>query len=158
MNLVSLDKKADMTRPYLQRAGLGTDKLVEVLQAAADRIKVAGDILDYAAFFVSADQLSYDEAAFDKRIRTPVEAPVLLKKFAATLEVLEPFDAPVIDKALQDFVQAEGIGHAQVIHALRIAVTGKAVGFGLFESLAILGKDECLTRIQRGLARLSKAN
>jgi len=158
MNLVPLDKKADMARPYLQQAGLGTDKLVEVLQAAADRIKVAGDILDYEGFFVSSEKLSYDEAAFDKRIRTPVEAPVLLKKFAGVLETLEPFDASVIEKALQDFVQAEGIGHAQVIHALRIAVTGKPVGFGLFESLAILGKDECLTRIQRGLARLSKAS
>ncbi len=102
-----------------------------------------------------ADQLAYDEAAFDKRLRTPAEAPGLLKKFAAILEALEPFDAPTIEKALQDFVQAEGIGHAQIIHALRVAVTGKAVGFGLFDSLAILGREECLVRIERALARLS---
>ena len=52
-------------------------------------------------------------------------------------------------------MQAESIGHAQIIHALRIATTGKAVGFGLFESLAILGKAECLARIERALARLA---
>ena len=158
MNLVPLDGKVEMTRPYLQQAGLGTDKLAEVVQAAADRIKVAGDILDYAAFFVPSEQLAYDEASFDKRIRTAAEAPVLLQKFAGSLERLTSFDAPVIEQALQDFVQAEGIGHAQIIHALRIAVTGKAVGFGLFESLAILGKGECLIRIQRALAHLTKAN
>ena len=78
-----------------------------------------------------------------------------MKKFAANLATIEPFDAPTIEKALQDFVQAEGIGHAQIIHALRIAVTGKGIGFGLFESLAILGRAECLVRIERALARLT---
>ena len=155
MNLMPLDEKVRMTAPYLIQAGLQQDKLTEVIQAAADRIKVAGDILDYAAFFVPADQLTYDEAAFDKRLRTPAEAVGLLKKFAAIIEALEPFDAPTTEKALQDFVQAEGIGHAQIVHSLRVAVTGKAVGFGLFDSLAILGREECIVRIERALARLT---
>ena len=74
--------------------------------------------------------------------------------FRQRLEALTLFDAGTIEKELQDFVQAEGIGHAQIIHGLRIAVTGKTVGFGLFESLEILGKPECLARIDRALARL----
>ena len=45
---------------------------------------------------------------------------------------------------MDDFVQAEGIAIGQIIHALRVAVTGKAVGFGVFETLAILGKDRSL--------------
>ena len=155
MNLKPLDEKVAMTRPYLQQVGLQTDKLAEVIQAAADRIKVAGDILEYTGFFMPADRLVYDEAAFDKRLRTPAEAPGLLRKFAEKLETVEPFDAGAIEKALQDFVQAEGIGHAQIIHALRIAITGKGVGFGLFESLAILGRAECRARIDRALARLA---
>ena len=155
MNLKPLDEKVAMTRPYLQQVGLQTDKLAEVIQAAADRIKVAGDILEYTAFFMPADQLVYDEAAFEKRLRTPVEAPGLLRKFAEKLDTVEPFDAAAIEKALQDFVQAEGIGHAQIIHALRIAITGKGVGFGLFESLAILGRAECRARVDRALARLA---
>jgi glutamyl-tRNA synthetase len=154
MNLLPLDAKVNAVRSYLQQARLGDSKLQEVVQAAADRIKVAGDILDYTAFFIEAGSLTYDEAAFDKRLRAPAEAAGLLRKFAAILEILEPFDAPAIEKALQDFVQAEGIGHAQIIHSLRIAVTGKTVGFGLFESLAILGKAECRERISRALERL----
>jgi glutamyl-tRNA synthetase len=155
MNLKSVDEKAAMALPYLQQAGLPQqERLRDVIQAAADRIKVAGDILDYAAFFITAEQLAYDEAAFDKRIRSAAEAPALLRKFAGKLGALDKFDAPTIEQSLQDFVQAEGIGHAQVIHALRIAVTGKAIGFGLFESLAILGRAECLTRIERALGRL----
>ena len=155
MNLKPVDEKVEMVRPYLKKAGFQQEGLREVVQAAADRIKVAGDILDYGAFFIPAGQLIYDEAAFDKRIRTPAEAPVLLRKFAAKLESVDPFDAAAVEKALQDFVQVEGIGHAQIIHALRIAVTGKTVGFGLFDSLAILGRAECLVRIERALARLT---
>ncbi len=154
MNLLSLDQKVAMTLPYLQQVGLPQNKLAEVVAAAADRIKIAGDILDYTAFFIPGDQLTYDEAAFDKRLRTPADAPGLLRKFAANLASLELFDAPSIERRLQDFVQAEGIGHAQIVHALRIATTGRSVGFGLFESLAILGKTECLVRIERALARL----
>jgi glutamyl-tRNA synthetase len=154
MNLKSIEDKVELTRPFLEKAGFGNEKLPEVIKAAADRIKVSGDILDYEAFFMPGDKIAYDEAAFEKRLRTPPEARGLLKKFAASLDSVEPFDPPTIEKALQDFVQAEGIGHAQIIHALRIAVTGKAVGFGLFDSLAILGRAECLGRIERALARL----
>jgi glutamyl-tRNA synthetase len=154
MNLLSLDEKVERTRPFVEQAGMHDDKLASVIEAAADRIKIAGDILDYAAFFVSAEQLTYDEAAFDKRLRIPAEAPELLRKFAVALETLEPFDAKSIEACLQNFVAAEGIGHAQIVHALRVAVTGKSAGFGLFESVAILGRNECLLRIERALARI----
>jgi len=39
-----------------------------------------------------------------------------------------------------------------IVHAVRVAVTGKAVGFGLFDTLAILGRERCLARIDRALA------
>ena len=42
----------------------------------------------------------------------------------------------------------------QLIHSLRVAVTGKPVGFGLFETLAILGKERCLKRLSRTLAEM----
>jgi glutamyl-tRNA synthetase len=38
-----------------------------------------------------------------------------------------------------------------IVHAVRVAVTGKAVGFGLFDTLAILGRERCLARIHRAL-------
>ena len=37
------------------------------------------------------------------------------------------------------------------MHAVRVAVTGKAVGFGLFDTLAILGRERCLARIDRAV-------
>jgi glutamyl-tRNA synthetase len=112
---------------------------------------VAGDILDYAGFFAADEALPYDEAAFEKRLRKPPEASRLLARFKEQLAAVEPFEVPALEKAIQDFVQAEGIKPEQIIHALRVAVTGKAIGFGLYESLAILGKEHCLARIDRAL-------
>ena len=48
-------------------------------------------------------------------------------------------------------VAAEQIKIGQVIHPVRVAITGKSIGLGLFNSLAILGRKRCLRRIQRAL-------
>src|SRR5262249_15433676 len=130
------------------------DRVSQILVAAADRIKVGGDILDYAAFFLNDDQIVYDDLAFEKRIRKPPEAAGLLAKVKEELTRVDPFTAAALEARLQEFVQSQGIQIGQIIHALRVAVTGKAIGFGLFESLAILGKEHCLARITRALARL----
>jgi glutamyl-tRNA synthetase len=79
----------------------------------------------------------------------------LLRRFRERIEATRPFDAATLERALHEFVEAEGIRIGQIIHAVRVAVTGKAVGFGLFEGLAILGPDACLARIDRALAQLA---
>src|SRR5262249_40416051 len=137
MQQASIPRKVEMALSFLQKAGLVSapasagvlEQLAHVVEAAGDRLKVAGDILDYADFFLTDDQLSYDEQAFDKRIRKPPEAPMLLRKFSSRLLALEQFDAATLEKTMQDFLQEEGAQIGQIIHALRVAVTGKAVGF-----------------------------
>jgi glutamyl-tRNA synthetase len=162
MQALPLDRKTALTLPYLEMAGIvpvpspmGTvRRLEQILQAAGDRLKTAGDILDYADFFQQDDAFPYDEQAFDKRIRKPAEAVALLTKFREQLAQAGAFDAPSLEKLLHDFVQSEGIQVGQIIHALRVALTGKAVGFGVFDSLAILGKERSLARIDRALGRV----
>jgi glutamyl-tRNA synthetase len=160
---LAVEQKVDMCLPYLEKAGLvpaptpveGKQTVDAIVRAAGDRLKVAGDILDYRDFFLAHDRFSYDEQAFDKRIRKPPEAGELLRRMRARLAAAPAFDAASLKTLVEDFVQAEGINMGQIIHALRVAVTGKAVGFGLFETLAILGKNASLARIDRALERLS---
>jgi glutamyl-tRNA synthetase len=162
MQELPAERKAELTLPYLQKAGLVPSpapadvvpELMRLLRAAGDRIKVAGDVLDYADFFTADDHLPYDEPAFEKRLRKPPEAAGLLRKFRERLAAAEPFDVDGLKQLMEDFVQAEGINIAQIIHALRLAVTGKAIGFGVYESLEILGKEHSLARIDRALERV----
>jgi glutamyl-tRNA synthetase len=162
MQKVPVAEKVSRGLPYLQKAGLVPDpasdavrqKAEQVVTAAGDRIKVFGDVLDYAEFFQADDAFAYDDKAFEQRLRKPAQAAGLLRKLRQRLEAAAEFDVAALEKLMQDFVAAEGIKLGDVIHAVRVAVTGKAVGFGLFEVLAVLGKQSCLARIDRALARL----
>jgi glutamyl-tRNA synthetase len=156
MNALPIDEKTSACLPFLQKAGYEPERgaVSAVVRAAADRIKVAGDILDFDDFFTADDALVFDEKAFDKRLRKPADAADLLKGFRERLAAAETFDAPALETLLKDYVEERGIKIGQIIHALRVAVTGKAVGFGVFETLAVLGQERCLLRIDRALSQL----
>ena len=161
MREVPTEHKLRLVIPFLQDARLipapisgdVEAKVQEVLEAAGDRVKVAGDILQYDFFFVPDTQLSYDEKAFEKRIRKP-RAGELLATFRDRLAAAEPFDVPTLETLTEQFCDAEGIKIGQIIHAVRVAVTGKSIGPGLFDCLAVLGRESCLARIELALKRL----
>ena len=163
-----VERRCDLALPFLERAGLAggqndhypmvnghretAARVRGIVEAAGDRIKVAGDILDYADFFVPDERLEHDEKAFAKVLGKP-EQVELLRRFRARLETCERFEPGPLEVRLERFVADEGVKVGQVIHALRMAVTGKPVGFGMFETLAILGRKSSLARIDRALAK-----
>ena len=163
MQRLDMKKKVAKAVPFLQRAGLVSDPpdcatgphLTRILEAADDRIKVAGDVLDYETFFVADEAISFDEKAFEKRIRKPEDAKSLLAEFREHLAAAEHFEPADLESLLKGWVESKGIKIGQIIHALRVATTGTAVGFGMFETLSILGKDSCLKRIDRALSMVS---
>ncbi len=160
MQRLDIKKKVAFVLPYLQDAGLVptpppcdiANRIEQILMAAGDRIKVAGDILDFDDFFVSDDVLKYDAAMFEKRLRSDQTAQRLLASYRCCLETLEPFSAVGTESAIKQLIESEGVKINQIIHGLRVAVTGKAVGFGMFESLEILGRTSVLRRLDRALA------
>lgn len=166
MDRMPVKEKARFVLGFLQAAGRVSQpppceigpQLQKIVQAAGDRLTVGGDILDLGDFFVTADQLPYDEKAFEKRLRKPAEAAALLANFRERLAALEDFTAPRIEAAMKQFVAEQEIKIGQIIHAVRVAATGKAVGFGMFETLEILGPAESLARIDRALARLAESS
>ncbi|MEO0077905.1 MAG: glutamate--tRNA ligase family protein, partial [candidate division WOR-3 bacterium] len=158
MLAMPVSERARLCLQYLVRAGLVRDTVealktvAQIVAAAGDRIKVAGDILDYADFFLPDDQLARDQAASRRELGRPA-ARELVRRFRNRLATVEPFDAPTIERLMQDFISGEGIKLGQVIHALRVAVTGRTVGFGMFDTLAILGRERCLRRIDQALEK-----
>ncbi|MGB5159896.1 MAG: glutamate--tRNA ligase [Thermoanaerobaculia bacterium] len=160
MQELSAEEKLPLALPYLEAAGLLPSPYVddaprcvtEMLQAAGDRIKVTGESLDYPELFVGDGAFPYDSKAFDKRLRNAPESVALLRGFRDLLAATEPFEAVTLEEAMRRFVESEGAKIGQIIHALRVAVTGKSVGFGMFEILEILGQERSLARIDRALS------
>ncbi len=62
------------------------------------------------------------------------------------------FEAKALEELVQNFAASEGIKLGAINQPLRVAVTGKAIGFGTYETLAILGREHCLARIDRALS------
>lgn len=160
MRQLPIGEKVAGMLPFLIRAKLLADpvsqedraKLARIIEATGDRLKVFGDIIAYADFFFQ-EKIAYDEKAFDKRVRTE-GARELLQKFRTQLATVDPFDVPTLEHAMHEFLAAEGVELGAIIHAVRVAVTGKAVGPGLYDCLAILGRDSTLARIDEASARV----
>jgi glutamyl-tRNA synthetase len=160
MRELPIKRKTPLFLAFLQRAGLVSDpppcdvapKLNLIIIACGDRLKTGGDILTYADFFFR-DELVYDEKAFDKALCAP-DAPELLQEFRKRLAEADNFTSESLERLLHHFVAAEGIKTGQIVHPLRVALTGKSIGPGLFDILAILGRETSLVRIESALARV----
>jgi glutamyl-tRNA synthetase len=161
MQALPLKQKVSRMLDFLQQAKLVPTPapcdvgplLTRIVEAAGDRLKVFGDILAYADFFFQ-DEIKYDEKAVEKNLRK-AGAAELLRDFRAKLAALEPYDVPSLEKMLHDFVAEKQIKTGDVIHAVRVATTGKSVGPGLYDCLEILGKEKCLKRIDKALAMVA---
>lgn len=146
-----LQTRIQRSLPFAEKAGFVADaadaeKLSAIVEAAADRMKIAGDILDFHYFF-GEDAIEYDQKAFNKRIAKPENARDLLTQFAqAALASETSWDAEGAKSDVEAFCAANAIQLKDIIHALRVATTGTAAGFGMFETLAILGKDRTSRR------------
>jgi glutamyl-tRNA synthetase len=77
----------------------------------------------------------------------------LLGKFQDVLKSVEPFENEPLEAAMQQFLDREGIKIGDIIHTVRVAVTGKSVGPGLYDCLSLLGRESVLRRIERALSR-----
>jgi hypothetical protein len=64
------------------------------------------------------------------------------------------FDAMNLELKMRHFLESRGSQIGEIIHALRVAITGKPVGFGTFDAMQILGRDRCIARINIILRRL----
>lgn len=160
MQLVPVVEKVEKCLPFLVRAGLAEAsasdevrrEVTRIIEAAADRIKVFGDILNYADFFLPCEQLVYDEKAFAKTFHKP-HALALLKAFRERLSAEKEFEAARLEEVVREVAQSEGVKIGEVVQPLRVALTGKTVGFGLYDTLVILGREKSLTRIDRAIVR-----
>jgi glutamyl-tRNA synthetase len=160
MRGIPVANKVPAALEYLQRANLVAKPappdtaalLAHVLTAAGDRVKTMGDILMFREFFVADDALPTAGAEFDKALKA-AGARELLVDFAAQLAAAPSFEPAALEEALKAFVAARGIKIGQVIHPLRYALTGRTVGLGLYDALAILGRERSLARIDRALAQ-----
>ena len=126
----------------------GRTGLRDAVEISAEKIQTLNDFWPLVSFLF--DGPVDDPAAFEKTIGAPGGAETLRLARAALAEA-EPFDADTIETALRGIVQRSGQKPGKVFQPVRVAIAGQTVSPGIFESVALLGRDETLARIDRAL-------
>jgi glutamyl-tRNA synthetase len=158
-----IDRKVAGVVPFLAKEGLVSEPLdeatrarvVAVIEALGDRLKVFSDILKLGRYFFTTD-LTYDSDAVKKRLRKE-GVPELLAGLDELLARVEPYDVATLEKAVHEFAESRGLPMGQVVNPLRVATTGQGVGPGLYDCLYILGRDACRRRIAQTLQMLGSS-
>ena len=123
--------------PWLRR-------LVDLLRPRAKRLT---DFVELARPFLS-DTVEYEPEAVDKHLSAPGLGDHLAA-LAATLRSLDLFDEPHVEAAVRGTATERGMKAGMLIHAVRVAVTGRTASPGLFEVLVLLGRDRSVARLER---------
>ena len=92
-----------------------------------------------------------DERAREKFLGD--DALPLLSEARALLAECDPFDAETIEASLTALLERSGAKPKQLYQGIRVAITGTTVSPGIFDSIAALGRDEVLARLDLALAR-----
>ena len=140
---------------------LGTDELTKRLEQFTGRSGLRGaveiseeKIQTLAEFWPLVgflfDGPADDRAAFDKVISRDGGVDCL-KAAREALAGAEPFTVENVETALREVVESQGVKPAKVFQPIRVAIAGTTVSPGIFESVALLGKDETLARIDSAL-------
>ena len=162
MRKLPLEEKVAGVVPFLKREGLIEEPLAPgqkarieaVIVALGERLKVFSDILKLGRYFFTRE-LTYEPDAVKKRLRKE-GVGTMLQELDRMLVETEPFDVPTLEKAVHSYGERSGRKMGDVVNPLRVAVTGQGVGPGLYDCLAILGRDVCRNRIAQTLEMLGR--
>ena len=157
MKLLSPAEKLEKALPYMRRAKLVGDPvdpathalLLKITEMSGERIKLLSDLVFYAAPLLK-ESIEYRPQLLAERL-TKAGGPDRLRGFAEVLRTAEPFDPPTILAAFMGYATAQNMKPKDLDGALRVALTGETVGFGLPETLSLLGRDKALARIEAAL-------
>ncbi|WP_164908953.1 glutamate--tRNA ligase [Candidatus Velamenicoccus archaeovorus] len=149
-----IEELAELVKPFLKERNLISDNnfdgkyLEDVLQLFKERASTLAELSDAMAFFFVKD-VAMDPAAAEKFFAQDLNAAfgALRSRFAQ----LSDFSPPRIEEDFRRTAAEMGLSTKQLIHPLRVALSGKTVGPGMFEMIATLGRDRTLERIERAI-------
>ncbi len=135
---------------YINKDNLDRSYLVSLVKLFQGRLQTLNDFLDWADFFLVED-IKIDPAAEKKFLTRDLSRE--FKLFIERLEGLDKFNIETIERAFRDLVSELNIDTKTLIHPIRVALTGKTIGPGLFEVIYYLGKERTKARLMKWIER-----
>ncbi|HHI02893.1 MAG TPA: glutamate--tRNA ligase, partial [candidate division Zixibacteria bacterium] len=154
-------KLAAMVAPELVRAGYTSkywletrwEYLMDIIGMLKDRCKRMTDFVDMSEYFFH-NEYEYEEKAVRKRFNP--EAAERMKRLCDRFESISSFSAENIEVVLGNLAEELQIKKGELIHPVRLAVSGISFGPSLYHMLEALGKQEVLVRIRKAIEFISR--
>src|SRR5262245_19220761 len=141
----------------LQKSGLWRDEyegerrawFVQALNLIRERARTLADFTNHGRpYFVDDFNFEFDDAAVKKNLQKEPALKELLPQLADTFATLNVFTHDTTEASLRGFAEEKGVKAGLLINATRTALTGQAVGPGLFDLVAAVGKDRTVARLK----------
>jgi len=150
MNSMYLRKQSseeiyEMLIEDLKSAGIDKPKdyVLEVITLLKERINFANDLVEFADYMWGKPS-SFDEKFKAKQWKEGTEE--LVRPAIELLRTADKWEVDTLHKLIEDYLNEKGVGFGKLMNPLRLMITGKSVGAGMFETMVILGREECLER------------
>jgi glutamyl-tRNA synthetase len=157
---LSIDELDGALRPLIAAAGFARARLLQddaafhrLLELLRPRAKRLIDFVEQASPLM-ADTVEYDQVAVEKHLGVSGVADHV-SALAAALHTTTPFDEPHVENTVRGTAEQRSMKAGPLIHATRVALTGRTTSPGLFELIVLLGRDESVARLRRLAAFLT---
>lgn len=131
---------------YIEKDKLDRGYLVSLIKIFQGRLTVLNDFIDWADFFF-LKEIKIDPAAEEKFLKRDFSRE--FRMFINRMEALDKFDVATIETAFREMVKELGIEAKVLIHPIRVVLTGKTIGPGLFELIYYLGRQRTKERLEK---------
>ncbi|MFH0762345.1 MAG: glutamate--tRNA ligase [Candidatus Omnitrophota bacterium] len=133
-------------KEYIAKDNFDRDYIVSLVKLFQARLTTVNDFAEWADFFFVQD-IQIDPKAQEKYLGTDLSKEFAM--FIQRLDALGKFEVETIEAAFRSMVCELGIEAKVLIHPVRVALTGKTVGPGLFEVIYYLGRQRTKERLER---------
>ena len=159
---MSIAQLAATVTPLLVQQGLWptnappNEWLLRLLSLLRPRARRLTDFVDQARPFL-VETVEYEDDAVNKHLGAPRLSEHMYALAQALGEVVH-FDEPHVEAAVRRTAEQQDIKAAPLIHATRVAITGRTASPGIFEVLVLLGRERTMARLERLGAFLASRN
>jgi glutamyl-tRNA synthetase len=122
--------------------------LENIVQLFKGRMATLTDFLEWTDFLF-VDEVSFEEESRQKHLSQDRSREFTL--LAEALSKVEDFNTKSSEEAFRRVVEQLGIAAGDLVHPVRVTLTGRSVGPGLFDTMAVLGKEKTIARLRRKL-------
>jgi glutamyl-tRNA synthetase len=157
-----LDELTELTLPYLTEANLISDEeglekyswIKEIVRLHQERMFTLSEISFLTRYFFE-EEVQIEEKLWEKYLRKPGVKEILL----AVREKISKnpiFEAGFLEQVIREVAAELEIGAGKVIHPVRVAISGRNFGPGLFEMMEVLGREKVFARLDKVIEKLTE--